>query len=410
MGLLGMGFRNIGRNPRRSLLNITALGVGAAVMIIGVGWIRGYDTTIYGGVKKLETGDLQVLRSGYLDQERRLPLDLVISASRSLARKIENDPLVAAVAPRIDFSATVGTEAGSVRVLGRAVDPVAEPRVTTAPEFIQQGSWFSPDAGGVLLGAPLARKLGARIGQLVALSAVDRDSVENFVEVPVTGIFRFGLPSMDESLVFVDLTTARQLLAMPDAATRLVIRLKDQAAEPAALASVGRLLAGTDARAYSWKRFAQVIVSATAADIGGFWIVFAVIFLLVVIGIVNSMSMAVHERGREIGTLRAIGIRRSQLSLLFLSETTFLALIATGLGCLLGGAFAWYMMSVGVDFSRTSLEMPIPFGHRFTGDYRVSDFLLAAAVCFASALAGTIVPMRRAARTDIPRALNARGE
>jgi len=143
MGLVAIGLRNIARNHRRSVLTITALGLGVAVMIIGLGWIRGYYTTIYGGVKSPETGDVQVLRDGYLDQERRLPLDLLIPDAASVARRIAADPSVSAVAPRIDFSATVGTEAGSVRVLGRAIDPAAEAEVTTIERLIQQGSYLA---------------------------------------------------------------------------------------------------------------------------------------------------------------------------------------------------------------------------------------------------------------------------
>jgi len=408
MGLFTMGLRNITRNPRRSALNIIALGLGVAVMIIGLGWIRGYSTTIYEGVKKLETGDLQVLRRGYLDQERRLPLDLSIPDAAAVAERIAGEPFVMAVAPRVDFSATVGSAAGSVRVLGRAVDPAAEARVTTTPLFVRQGAWIPSGGQGLLIGEPLARKLGVKVGQLVALSAIDRYSVENFVELPVSGIFRFGLTSLDENLILVDLATARQLLGIPGAATRLVVRLKAGVSESSALASVSGLLHGTGDTAYPWRRFAPVIVSATSADAGGFWIIFVVIFLLVVIGIVNSMSMAVHERTREIGTLRAIGIRRSQLSLLFLAEAASIALAAAVVGCVLGGLFAWYMGAVGVDFSSTPLEMPIPFGHRFTGDYRLSDFLLASAVSLASALTGALLPTRRAARLGIPRALSAR--
>ena len=410
MGLAAIGLRNIARNPRRSALNITALGIGVAVMIIGLGWIRGYYTTIYGGVKRLETGDLQILRDGYLDQERRLPLDIVIPDAYAVARRISADPLVEAVAPRVDFSATVGTEAGSVRVLGRAIEPAAEARVTTIRQFIQQGSYFSPDKGGILLGAPLARKLGLVTGQSVALSAVDKYSVQNFVEVPVAGIFLFGLPSLDEGLVIVDMATARGLLSTPGAATRLVVRLKDGVSERKAAASIRELLRGMGDSVYSWRAFAGVIVSATSADIGGFWIIFFVIFLLVIIGIVNSMSMAVQERTREIGTLRAIGIRRSQLAVLFLVEAASLALVAAAIGCLLGGLFAWYMTSVGFDFSSTSLEMPIPFGHRFTGDYRPVDFLFGSAVSLASALTGSLLPTRRAARLSIPRSLGTRVE
>jgi len=410
VGLFLVGLRNIARNPRRSVLNATALSLGVAVMIIGLGWIRGYHTTIYGGVRNLETGDIEVLRDGYLDQERRLPLDLSIQDSASVAEKILRDPSVAAAAERIDFGATVGSAAGSVRVLGRGIDPAAESKVTTTSTFIAQGSFLSAGASGVLLGASLAAKLGIRVGEPVALSATDRYSVQNFIEIPVLGILRFGIPSLDDNLVFVDLATAQQLLSMPGSATRLVIRLRNGASEDGVLASLREMLRGTGTTAYPWQRFAEIIVSATSADIGGFWIILAVIFLLVVIGIVNSMSMTVHERIREIGTLRAIGMRRFQLAFVFLSEATTLALVAAAVGCILGGIFAFYMAAVGIDFSKTSLEMPIPFGRRFNGDYRALDFFLSSIGCMASALLGSLFPTRRAARLSISRALGTRIE
>ncbi len=410
MGLLRLGLYNLLRNPRRSALNLTALALGVAVMIIGLGWIRGYYTTIYGGIRRLETGDLQILRDGYLDEERRLPLDLAMTDVSALVRRVAADPQVMAAAPRIDFSATVATGAGTVRILARAIDPAAERQVTTVAQFIQSGSYLAPGTGGLLIGAPLAKKLGAEVGHLIALSAVDRSSVENFVEVPVAGIFRFGLPSMDENLVLVDLATARGLLGMPDQATRLVIRLNRGATEQSARASLSAALHGTGARVYPWQRFAQEIVAATSADIGGFWIVLLVIFALVGVGIINSMAMVVQERTREIGTLRAIGIGRPPLTLLFMSEAAWLALAAALAGCLLGGIVAFYVQTVGFDFSVTSLEMPIPLGHRFTGDYRASDFLAASAVAVAAALAGSFVPTRRAARMSIARALGSRVE
>ena len=410
MEILLIGFRNIARNPRRTALNIIALAIGMAMMIFGIGWIRGYSTTIYSGVKRLETGDLQVLREGYLDQQRRLPLDIAIPDADAAAALIERDPLVSAVAPRIDFSATVGTRAGTVRVLGRAIDPASESRVTSIREFMTGGTYLSSDTGGVLIGAPLAAKLGARVGHLIALSAVDKYSVQNFVEVPVRGIFRFGFPSMDQGLVLVDLATARGLLGMTGAATRLVVRLKNGVSETTALSSLGTSLAPAGDRVYSWRRFAEAIVTATTADIGGFWIVFMIIFLLIIIGMLNSMSMSVQERTREIGTLRAIGIRRSQLTFLFMSEAASLALVAAIIACLLGGAVALYMQRVGFDFSSTSLEMPIPFGHRFTGDYRLADFFTAAVVGVVTALVGSLLPTRRAARLSISRSLGVRVE
>lgn len=411
MELIRIALRNVARNWRRSVLNVVAIAVGVAVMIFGQGWVRGYYETIYTGIRNFDTGDVQVLRDGYMAQQRRLPLDIAIDNYRALADRIKGDPSVEAVTPRIDFSATIGTDVGSVPVLGRAIDPREEAKITVIKQFIDQGSYLEANGGGVLIGAPLAKKLKVSVGDTVSVSAVDRYSAQNYIQAVVRGIYQFGYPPVDQNMVFVDLSTAQELLGMHGQATRLVVKLKHGVGESYGLASVRKQLVGTGETAYSWRRFAQAVVLATQSDIGGFRIMMVIMYLLIIIGILNSMSMSVQERTREIGTLRAIGIRRPQLVGLFLSEGAWLALFGAVLGAILGGVIVYFMEVVGFDFSSiSSVDMPIPFGHKFTGDYLPRDFLMAAAVAVVTAVAGSFLPIRRASRRNIADSLGAHVE
>ncbi|MFW6288736.1 MAG: ABC transporter permease, partial [Spirochaetota bacterium] len=108
MELAAMGWRNLRRNRRRTILNALALAIGTAIMIVSVAWVRGYFTSFFEGIIRLDTGHAQILPRGYLDEERRLPLDLAISDADTLRATLLDHPEVSAVAARISFTAQLG--------------------------------------------------------------------------------------------------------------------------------------------------------------------------------------------------------------------------------------------------------------------------------------------------------------
>lgn len=410
MELLRMGFRNLRRNRRRTLLNVVALAIGAAIMIVSVAWVRGYFTSLYEGIIRLDTGHAQVLPDGYLDEQRRLPLDLAVPDCRALTEELLRLEGVQAVAPRLTFSAELGDGRRSTRLLGRGINPAAEASVTVLDEHLVRGSYLADGEEGVLLSEELASRLGIDPGDPLFLTAIDARGAENFTESVLRGTFTLGYPTIDEGLFFIDLASAQRLLGMDDRVTRLVIRLDSG---PAVAGDVERLRERI-ARVGSeeplvvepWRTFVEVIVSAVEADTAGFSVILAILFLLVVVGILNSMSMAVHERTREIGTLRAIGMKQPQLVGLFLAESVAIALLGAAAGAGLAGLAAIYFGGVGFDLSALAeTGLPIPFLDRFTADFRVWDFLLGTAGCALTAVAGGIIPSRRASRIPIADAL-----
>jgi putative ABC transport system permease protein len=410
MELFAVAFRNVFRNKRRSILNIIAIVVAVFLMVLGLGWVQGYESFLYQAVIDFETGHLQILHADYMEERARLPVDLNVADYTEARRAVAAaDTRVAHVTGRIRFSVELGSGRESVRLLGRAIDPDSEAKVTVLDEYIQDGAYLD-ERSGVLIGAPLAARMGVQVNDTVFLTAVDRHGVRNVSDAPVVGIFDFGYPAIDENVIYTDLTTAMSLLSLEDEVTKLVVRLAPGAAALDALPAVEDAmvteLSGQDLVVRPWTAFAQTTVSAVQADSTSFWMMLVIVYILIVLGILNSMSMSIHERTGEIATLRAIGMHKSRVLWLFLAEGVALAAIGSGIAILLSLPVAAYLGYVGLDVGAALPEdLPIPFGERFRADFRVWHFLVSAGVGSLAAVVGGLFPARRATTVNVAHAL-----
>jgi putative ABC transport system permease protein len=408
--LFRVAWKNVFRNRRRSILNIVALTVGMTIMVLGLGWVQGYYTYIFTAVQEFNTGHAQVLPEQYLAESPRLPVDITVSHYTTTRALVDGYPGVEEVSGRVNFSLQLSAGRSSVRLLAKGVDARREAGVTVLDEYVTDGAYLSERAG-ILVGAPVAEKLDLGVGDTVFVSAMDKFSVRNLLDVEVVGIFDFGYPAMDENVVFMDLETASELLSLENEVTRLVLRLDDGLDPRASLEEIASHLrdqatAGAELSVHSWQRFAQTTVQSVRADVSSFYIMLVILYLLTVLGILNSMSMSVRERTGEIGTLRAIGIRRRRIMLLFLFEAVSIALMAAALSVVLSLPIAAYLQFVGVDVG-TALpaDIPVPFGETFRADYRLWHYLLAIGIGAGSAAVGAVIPARRAARLNIAEAM-----
>lgn len=402
--LMGVAWKNVFRNKRRSTLNIIALTVGIWIMILGMGWVEGYHTYLFDAVIDLDTGHLQIVKSGYVEESARFPLDVSVEQYADIRSRVKDIAGVKAVTGRIDFSVQISNGADTIRLMGRAVDPQRERKVTVLADYVEHGEYFG-DKGDVLLGTPIAERLDLKSGDGVFLTAVDTEGRRNVVHGTLAGTFAFGYPAMDDNVVFVALDTAAELLAMGDEVSRLVVRLEpgySPRAEAAELRS--RLPEGT--AVHSWRRFAQTTVNAVRMDTFSFWVMLVVIFLLVVLGILNSMSMSINERTGEIAALRAIGMRKSAVQRLMLAEATAMCLIAAAVAVFLTAPFAAWLEMGGVDIgSYMPEDLPIPFGERFHADFKAWHYAVALALSAVVAAIGSALPARRASSVNMASAL-----
>ena len=358
MELFRVAWRNVFRNRRRSVLNVVALTVGVAIMVIGFGWVGGYHTYIFGALMDFQTGQAQVLNEEYFREAARFPLDITVPDYASLQESLVAHPSIREAAGRVNFTLSLSNQRASIRLAGTAIEPERERRVTVIDEYISEGDYLS-DGSGVLIGRPIAERLELAAGDLVFLTATDSFGTQNFVDARIAGIFDFGYPEIDQNVLFMDMASAADFLRLDEEVTRLAVRGSAGTAAPETLAAVREVMDQIDADASRnvplvaepWERFVQAAVTAIRADTFFFWLMLVIIFILIVVGIVNSMSMSVLERTGELGMLRALGMRRPALIRLIVAEGLCLSAIAVVAALLISTPIAVYLSTTGVNVS-----------------------------------------------------------
>ena len=413
METIRLALRNIRRNERRSKLTVVTIIIGVTILMNMQGLLRGITTTVYGHMMAMDTAQVQVEREGYRADARRLPLDRVIEEPEALARRLASLDGVLAVSERLDTALELTNGSQGVRTIARGIDQ-EETRVTDLGKSLVAGRIFGKGEAGLVVGSGLASKLGLKIGDSAWFTALDSHSVRNLGSAPITGIFEYGYPLLDDYLVFLDIDQARAFLDLGQVATRLVVRGRDPAASPGLTRKVAAELArarpsggpGQDLAAYEWKTFAENLVSTIETRLQLLGAILSILFVLIIAGIFNTMAMNVQERSREIGTLRAIGMRGSAVQRLFVAEGLLLGLGGCILAAIPSTAVGLWLGVWGLDLSGIfPRDIPIPFGTSLHAAYSIVDVLRALAAGLGAAVLGSILPARKAARLPITEAL-----
>jgi putative ABC transport system permease protein len=401
--LLRIAVRNVARNTRRSLVTCTAIFIGIGALVGVRGFMNGFDDAIVANLAEGRIGALSIHHARYLESEEQAPLSLSLPADPSVLARLAAVPGVRAVAPRLLFSSavSVGDETAFVSVVG--VDPVREREaLPRAAENVLEGRLIA-GAGEALLGAELARSLRARMGDRVTFLASDRDGVLNGVEATLVGLIAYKTPG-DRRVAQLALPDADALLRMEGRVTEMAVAIAGPERGPL-LETVRRRLQsalGPAARVSTWSEIASWLEDMILFQKIMFAVVGLVFVVVVLTGITNTMLMSVLERVREIGTMMALGVRRRQIVLLFLSESAFLGLLGGLAGAVAGAAVVAWLGRVGIDLPPPGIEVHNLVRPSVTPGYAAGAVLLAAA----GAMASAVYPALKASRLDPVEALS----
>jgi putative ABC transport system permease protein len=405
MSVLPLALRNLARQKRRSLLMGAVIAFGFAAFALAGGFIAQSfeglrDSTIR------QVGNLQIVdRRAAGSVSEQATLEFGIDRGDAARQLVSADPAVEAALPRIEFVGLVTTGGKSIPFLGIGVDPEPEERATGAAELLVEGRWLSsqnPD--GIVLGTGLASALGVKVGEGVTLVATSPDGSLNAVDAIVAGLADVKFKELNDRYLVAGLSLAERLLQSEGKVSKLVLFLRKGMDETAAAA---RLTADLEKRgwpveALPWQRLAVFYGQVRLLYAGIFGFLGAVLVVIVILAAAIVMTMAVTERTREIGTLRAMGTRPSGVRNMFLAEAL---LLAVG-GCAVGGVLALIVMAA---LNASGIVLPPPPGGTTGFPIHVKAYPLAYAAGLAvmalTSLAAAYVPARRAARMNIVEAL-----
>ena len=251
----------------------------------------------------------------------------------------------------------------------------------------------------IVIGKELAKLMKAKVGSSLTLLATTTEGTLNAVDVTVSGIVTVGVPDIDKRLVYADIAAVQKLL-LTDKVSTLSVYLRDKDDTDAVAASLAA--AHPQLAVRSWLDLAVFYQSVKALYDRIFGMLGIIMLVIVLFAMTNTLGMAVAERTREIGTLRAIGTYPGELVRNFMLEGA-----AIGGGGALAGMAVAGATTVALMFAR--LQMPPPPG-RSTGYPLLVNFspalyiAVGVAVIAVSAFAAYLAS-RKAARRPITEAL-----
>lgn len=398
---LKLAFRNVVRQQRRSVIAIGAVAFGITALILANGFIEWIFLDFRESTIKSHLGHLQIVRPGYHEAGKADPYAFLLP---DIIPKLEtpNEPQsIKTVAPRISFSGLISHGESTISFIGDGVSPQEQEAFGNALQISAGHNLSADDPRGIIVGEGLARNLGVNVGDRVVLLATTASRGTNAVEVTIRGLFSTVTKAYDDAAIRMPIETARQLLRIKGSHV-WVILLNDTAQTDIMLAKLRAKLEKNDLEIVPWYALADFYnktVTLFTKQVYGIRLIIAVIILL---SITNTMTMSVMERIGEIGTAMALGVKRTGIMRLFVSEGFLIGCLGGMIGLLLGLLFAHIISSIGVP-------MPPPPGmaRGYTGQILVSwDIALESlALAVGTTLAASIYPAWRASRMQIVDAL-----
>lgn len=343
MQLKKMAWRNLWRNPRRTIVTAGAMTLALLVMILFTGLAEGFLVDMEESMLELEIGDIQIHHSEYRDDPSIY--NTVEGADIVMANLVDRGYPAAGRLLGGGLVAGDGTSAGASL---RGIDLDRDSTVVQISMHTTSGAWLSADDPmGVVLGRRIAKTLDVKPGdELIALAQAADGSMANEL-FQVRGILAGISDDTDRSAVFMLDSTFRDFFSMPDGVHQILVRRPQVIELEAATEEVRAIAPGLDAR--SWRELLPTIASYLDSARAAMSVMFVVVYIAIAILILNAMLMAVFERIREFGVLKALGVEPRQVVAVILLESGIQTLLALAAGVLLSLPALWYLSVKGID-------------------------------------------------------------
>jgi len=356
-----LAFRNLRRNFRRTLITVAAIGLGTGLSLFSLGLgDGGHFQMIQNGVA-IGQGHLTFQVEGFLESPSNA---LFIQDPAPLALVAHNSGYVKSAFPRIRGEGILATAAGAEGVAYQGIDPTFPDEASIFRRSMSDGEFLTENGGAkVVIGAKLAERLKLKVGRKTVLTTQDATGEIISTLLRVHGIFRTGSGAIDGNICLIPLAFMQETLAMDEGVTSIAIYLDNPFEQDKAHALIQDEVAGLDSSGstdsiglYSWKTLQPDLRDYVVIDDAFGYMIYAIILLIVAIGVLNTVLMSVMERRREIGILTAVGMEGGQVMRMILTETVFITLLGIFFGLIMGGGVNWYFATYGLDLSAWSPE------------------------------------------------------
>jgi putative ABC transport system permease protein len=423
--LLRMAQRNVRRNWRHSIAAILSIATGFVAIALFEGYLNNLAARhMQDFARRAMYGDVLVQRRGASSAAaRERPFDYLLQAreQRFLSGYLSDH--AAAVRTRARYHelsgvATTGEVNAMFLGLGYDVREGAQLRGADIRDLVAGKPLEQASPEAVLLARGLARQLDCTLPNTasgkgtafacpsgrVQLTVTTETGQLNAAQPAVAGIKAVMLKELDDSLLYMPLAAAQNLLDTSGVSLYSIALKQGTPADPfASQLSAAAAEQGLELEATPWRAHKNAQMLNEGLELLEAFRSFVLLIVIVVAGssVVVTMVKLVGERVREIGSLRALGFRRRHILLLFALESLLLGLLAIGVGLVVTLLLTLGVNLAHVEYKAGLLAESIPL----TIAYGVITYGWASVLLLGIVLVAALWPARQASRLRIASAL-----
>lgn len=386
-----------------SAISMAGIAIAVAVLIVVLSVVNGFERELQERLLSMSSHAIIEAPDGRLGDWQRL------------AQVADRNPRVSASAPYVEGQGLLVAGTRLSGSLVRGVDPSLESRVSGIEPLFVEGSLdtlVSRDYN-IILGVELANALGVALGDVVTITLAEgivtpAGILPRSRRFTVTGLYRVGMYEFDRRLAFVHIDDARRLFRLGDAVTGIRLATTDIYRAPEIVREVGLALM-EPVMVSDWTRrhvnfFRSIQVTKS--------ILFVILLMVVAVAafnIVSTLVMVVKDKQADIAILRTAGARPSSILRIFMTQGTIIGVVGTlaGLGLGVGLTLNLEAIVAGLEalFNIKFLAPDVYFISDLPADLEWSDVALICSIALVLALAATVYPAWRGARTSPAEAL-----
>ena len=393
--------RNLRRNRNRTAVAVLTVAGGLIAYLLAGGFIEWIFENMRESTIHSQLGHIQIVKPDYFEKGIADPYSFLLPSRSEQFDNIARNPAVVSVAQRLAFSGLASLGETTVSFVGEGIEPEKEAVISDQVHLRSGNNLRNGDERAALLGEGLAKNLNAKPGDTIVLLATAANGTPNAVEIVVAGTFFTSAKEFDDTALRLPVKLARKLMRI-DGATSWVVLLQNTRQTDAVVSQVRAMLPPADFEVIPWLDLTDfykktIVLFGTQVSL-----MKAIIGLIIVLTISNTQTMSVLERTTEIGTMMAVGARRSAILRMFIVEGVLIGIIGGIVGVGLGFGIAEVLSAIGIP-------MPPPPGMEtgFTAQIMVTPHLSldAFGLALITTLIASAMPSWKASRMNVVDAL-----
>ncbi len=347
-----LGWRNLWRQKRRSLVVILSITIGVVLMLLQISLMNGMMSQMLDNNISTKLGHITISKKGFFDD---MKLESNFFPDARMLEKISKEKNVVAVAPRVKAFAMIRTSEASRGVIVMGIYPDREKKISKINEYTikEEGSRYldDPASNDILISKSLAEKLDVSVGDKIVLLVQDEDNEMTGVGLTIKGLFQTPVRDYDNGVVYMGIKRFQEITGLKDNVSEIMLILGSKDIVDSVKPRLVKSISDPNLEVLTWKEMAPFLLSAIGMIDKSMLIFYFIVFITIIFSIANTLIMSIMERFHELGVMKSIGTRPSQIFFIIMFEAMNLGAVGLAVGVVISIIAVNILALTGIDFS-----------------------------------------------------------